>query len=360
MNQLISRHLKPLTERHPALLGMVTATAGFIRSIAIKPYQQRHNPRERLLRDRYHSLHAVRCQVYREKSAGCRPTIVIAGFVPDATEVVEFQRPLLRRFGSIYYLNYPRNGFRHELFEAQLADLIEELGMKGERPVLMAVSFGAGLVVDFLRRASEAIHGHLRGLLLVSPVLCTADLIRSEGQRSGGVRMLESNLRKILKADPADEQDLNRQLERSRRCFHALFEAGAENRTLTARHLSIRRRIFDVIEHTSNMGGYERVLALRTFAVPDCNRTIFAGPVQVMLAEDEQSILVPGSPTLQLCADHSCFRRIFPDGRVSLIASSDDADPVPHASLIFHQHCYNPRMLQWLQKLHNQPLMAVV
>ena len=172
--------------------------------------------------------------------------------------------------------------------------------------------------------------------------------------------MLESNLRKILKADPADEQDLNRQLERSRRCFHALFEAGAENRTLTARHLSIRQRIFGVIEHTSNMGGYERVLALRTFTGPDSSHTLFAGPVLVMLAEDEQSILVPSSPTLQLCADHSSFRRIFPDGRVCLIASNDDADPVPHASLIFHQHYYNPRLDQWLQKLHNQPLMAVI
>ena len=43
-----------------------------------------------------------------------------------------------------------------------------------------------------------------------------------------------------------------------------------------------------------------------------------------------------------------------------LIASSNDADPVAHASLIFHQHCYNPRMEQWLQKLHNQPLLAVI
>ncbi|QOX77843.1 alpha/beta hydrolase [Trichlorobacter lovleyi] len=360
MKQLLSRHLQPLTERHPALLTMATATAGFLRSIAIKPYRQRHRPRELALWERYHSLHAVRCQVYREKSAGGRPTIVVAGFVPDATEVVEFQRPLLRSHGSIYYLNYPRNGFSHELFEAQLADLIDELSLKGERPVLMGVSFGAGLVVDFLRRASEQLHDRLRGLLLVSPVLCTADLIRPDNQRSGGVRMLESNLRKILKADPEDESDLNRQLERARRCFQALFEAGAENRNLTTRHLAIRQRIFGVLEHTSNLGGYQRVLALRSFAEPAAGRTIFGGPTLIMLAEDEQSILVPGSPTLQLCADHAALRSVFPEARASLIASNNDADPVAHASLIFHQHCYNPRMEQWLQKLHNQPLLAVV
>ncbi len=360
MRHLIRKHLQPLTDRHPALMTMATATAGFIRSIAIKPYHQRHRPRERALWEQYHSLHAVRCQIYREKSAGSHPTIVVAGFVPDATEVIEFQRPILRSHGNIYYLNYPRNGFRQELFEAQLADLIDELAIKGERPVLMGISFGAGLVVDFLRRAPEAVHNRLRGLLLVSPVLCTADLIRPDNQRSGGIRMLESNLRKILKADPQDPEDLNRQLTRARRCFQALFEAGAENRQLTTRHLAIRQRIFDVLEHTSNMGGYERVLALRTFAEPDCSNTIFAGPTLVMLAEDEQSILVPGSPTLNLCNDHHCFRQIFPDGKACRVASQDVDDPVPHASLIFHQHCYNPRLEAWLQKLHNQPLLAVV
>jgi hypothetical protein len=360
MKQLIRRHLQPLTDRHPVLLNMATTTAGFIRSIAIKPYQQRHRPRELALRERYHSLHAVRCLVYREKSAGSRPTIVVAGFVPDATEVVEFQRPILRSHGSIYYLNYPRNGFQQELFEAQLADLIEELGMKGERPVLMGVSFGAGLVVDFLRGASESLHGQLRGLLLVSPVLCTADLIRPDDQRNGGVRMLESNLRKILKADPADEIDLNKQLTRARRCFQALFEAGAENRTLTTRHLTIRHRIFGVLEHTTNIGGYQRVLALRNFSKIESGRSIFNGPTLVMLAEDEQSILVPSSPTLKLCTDNASFRQIFPEGKICLVSSRDAADPVAHASLIFHQHCYNPRFEQWLNKLHHQPLLAVV
>ncbi len=360
MKQLIRKHLQPLAERHPALLNVATATAGLIRSIAIKPYEQRHRPRERALWERYHSLHAVRCQIYREKSAGSRPTIVVGGFVPDATEAIEFQRPLLRSHGSIYYINFPRNGFCQELFEAQLTDLIEEIGLKGERPVLLGVSFGAGLVVDFLRRAPEELHARLRGLLLVSPVLCTTDLVRPDQQRSGGVRMLESNLRKILKADPNDANDLNRQLERARRCFQALFEAGAENRALTTRHLAIRQRIFGVLEHTSNLGGYERVLALRNFAEPDCNRTIFAGPALVLLAEDEASILVPNSPTLRICADHACFARIFPAGTVRPVASCDDSDPVAHASLIFHQHCYNPRIEQWLQKLHNQPLLAVV
>ena len=295
-----------------------------------------------------------------EKGSGASPTIVVGGFVPDATEAVEFQRPILRSYGSIYYLNYPRNGFSQELFDAQLADLIDELVLKGQRPVLMAVSFGAGLVVDFLRRASEALHQRIRGLLLVSPVLCTDDLIRPDNQRSGGVRMLESNLRKILKADPENQEDLDRQLTRARRCFQALFEAGAENRPLTARHLSIRQRIFGVLEHTSNLGGYQRVLALRSFQSPVDGTAVFSGQTLVMFAEDEQSLLVPGSPALQLADNPSALYALFPEGRICQISSNSDSDPVAHASLIFHQQCYNPRIEQWLNRLHGQPLLAVV
>jgi hypothetical protein len=40
-------------------------------------------------------------RIYRERGFGKQPTIVIGGFVPDATEVVEFQRPLLKKSGAL-------------------------------------------------------------------------------------------------------------------------------------------------------------------------------------------------------------------------------------------------------------------
>ncbi len=360
MRQLLQKHLHPLSERHPALLHVVTATADLLRSMAIKPYTPRQRPAELALRGKYHSLHSVHCQLYKEKGDGRRPTIVVGGFVPDATEALEFQRPLLRQYGSIYYLNFPRNGFSQELFCAQLSDLIADLNRQGRRPVLLGVSFGAGLLVHFLRQATEEIHGMLRGLLLISPVLCTDDLVRPKGERAGGVRMLESNLRKILEVDPADREGLHKQVERARRCFYALFEAGAENRPLRSRHLAIRHRIFGVLEHTSALGGYQRVLALRDFAAPRGGASVFDGPTLFLAAEDEASILVPGSPTLGLLEDQSRFRHLFPNGTTRVVASPDPADPVPHASLIFHQHCYNPRLGHWLERLHREPLWAAV
>lgn len=360
MRQLLQRHLQPLAERHPALLHMATATAGLLRSMVIKPYTPQQRPLELAVRADYHSLHTVRCQVYKEKGDGLNPTIVVGGFVPDATEALEFQRPLLRRHGSIYYLNFPRNGFSQALFCAQLGDLIADLAQRGRRPVLLGVSFGAGLLVQYLRQAPASIHGMLRGLLLISPVLCTDDLVRPSGERNGGVRMLESNLRKILQVDPADQHGLHKQVERARRCFYALFEAGAENRPLSSRHLAIRRRIFGVLEHTSALGGYQRVLALRDFSAPAPGPSIFDGPTLMLAAEAEDSILVTGAPTLRLLDHLPAFRQLFPNGTLRVVSSADPADPVPHASLIFHHHCYNPRLEHWLERLHREPLWAAV
>ncbi|HXE95245.1 MAG TPA: hypothetical protein VN642_02480, partial [Dongiaceae bacterium] len=197
------------------VISVVTKAAGFMRGVSFKRFTPESRHREfAVLEQTQESLH-TRCQIFREKGAGGVPTIVLGGFVPDATETVEFQRKLLRRHGSVYYVNYPRNGFCQEMFSAQLADLIEALARKGQKPLIMGVSFGCGLLANFLRHAEEAVHENIRGIILVSPVITTDDLIRPAGQSRDGVRILESNLRKIVAADPGNEADISRHVERS-------------------------------------------------------------------------------------------------------------------------------------------------
>ena len=224
------------------VVSAVTAAAGFMRGITIKRFAPKARRREFSVIEHNRNSHQSRCQIFREKGAGNVPTIVLGGFVPDATETVEFQRKLLRQHGTIYYVNYSRNGFSQEMFTAQLTDLIEHLARKGQKPLIMGVSFGCGLLSNFLRHADEWVHEGIRGLILVSPVITTDDLIRNAEQRRDGVRILESNLKKIVAADPANESDIAKHIERSRRCFQALFNAGAENRTLNVRHLAIKKR----------------------------------------------------------------------------------------------------------------------
>jgi len=338
-------------EMNPMVASAATFAAGFMRTIAIKKYTPKSRQREIRLLENRPTAHGTRCLVFREKGAGSYPTIVLGGFVPDATESVEFQRRILREHGSIYFLNYPRNGFCREMFAAQLSDLIDDLKRKGQKPLLMGVSFGCGLLTDYLRKASEAIHQQIRGLILISPVVCTDDLIRPPHEKRDGVRFLENNLKKIVAADPSREDELEKQIERSRRCFHALFTAGAENRTLNVQHLAIRNKIMDVINKTPSRGGFERVIALRDFSFPLLDNSVFAGPVLTLLAENEFDILVPSSPTMKLFRDASIYSRLFPNCLVKTVRSGDPNDGVAHASLIFHHQAYNTLIDNWYHKV---------
>ncbi len=337
-----------------------TAAASFMRSISFKRFAPETRRREFEAVERNPDSYRSRCQIFREKGVGTVPTIVLGGFVPDATETVEFQRKLLRRHGSIYYVNYARSGFSQDMFTAQLADLIEYLAHKGQKPLIMGVSFGCGLLSNFLRHASEQIHGSIRGLILVSPVITTDDLIRPAEQKRDGVRILESNLKKIIAADPTNESDISRQIERSRRCFQALFNSGAENRTLTVRHLAIQKKINNVIEYTTARGGFERVLAMRDFRFPIFSRALFAGPVLALLAENESDILVSSSPTLKLFSEPSLYTRIFPSCQVKRVESGIAGDGVAHASLIFHQEDYNALLGSWYSQQHYSQLKVAV
>lgn len=329
----------------------ITAAAGFMRSLSIKRFVPKLRSREFNVIEQNQDTYRKRCQIFREKGAGNIPTIVLGGFVPDATETVEFQRKLLRQHGSIYYVNYGRNGFCQDMFTAQLTDLIESLALKGQKPLIMGVSFGCGLLASYLQHAGKQVHESVRGLILVSPVITTHDLIRTADQKRDGVRILESNLRKIVAADPENETDISKHIERSRRCFQALFSSGAENRTLNVRHLAIRKKINDVIEYTSARGGFERVVALRDFKFPLLSRILFSGPVLTLLAENESDILVPSSPTLKLFSDKSLYSRLFPFCKVKTVKSNIAGDGVAHASLIFHHEEYNAFLERWYNKL---------
>lgn len=354
----------PNTQRvvrtHHVVTSVATAASGIMRQMAIKRFTPRMRRREFFVQEKLASYLAVRNHIFKEKGTGNIPTIVIGGFVPDATEAVEFQRSLFRSYGSIYYMNYSRSGFSTEMFYAQLADLIEDINRRGKAPVIFAVSFGCGLLVQALKGIEKDTTLSVRGVVLVSPVLCTEDLTRSEREKGGGVRMLESNLRRIFKADATKSEEVGRQIDRARRCFQSLFEAGAENRELTSRHLSIRRKIMDVLGNTTAVGGYERVLALKQFAALEYGQPLFSGAALALMAEAEDDILVPSSPTLNALRAPVARKELFPRGTFRTVASSSADDPVAHASLIFHHHCYNPLIEAWYGKLVEPRFLAVV
>lgn len=297
-------------------------------------------------------------QIRVEERSGALPTIVVGGFVPDATEAFYLLRGGLLRHGSVFYFNYPRRGFSTDLFIAQLEDLIDELAtQRRQAPALIAVSFGAGLVLEMLRRATARGESlPLSGLTLVSPVACTADLVDARAPKP--TTLLGRVLLPYLRGSAAPDGAI---VERSRTVFLRMFESGAQNQS-ALRFLLTRdetRRLRDAVVGTINAidaaGAFERVRALNQFPEPGAARMLFAGPALVLYAEKESAVLQENAPTWREFSGRTTAW--FPQGRCVVVTNHAD-HPVQHASLIFHSRNFEPHLAQLYRVIRQQQLTA--
>ena len=289
-----------------------------------------------------------------EKRPGPTPTIVLGGFVPDATEQVFLLRGFFLRQGSVYYLNYPRSGFSLDLLCAQLDDLVLELHVfHGQRPVLLGVSFGAGLVLEWLRR-SRLSHrvDRCAGVILVSPVACTADIVDPAVAKPA--TLLGRALKPFLESGGRIEASA---LEKSRLIFTKMFEAGAQNKASLRSLMSagellrLRAAVLSSISKLDSRGACERVAALREIPPlspwSDSPRPLSEAPALILFAEKEDAVLAPRSPTR--AALEETLPVFFPNGRAQVV--SGGPTPVQHASLIFHYFQFLPPITAFYRSL---------
>ncbi|HEY0946110.1 MAG TPA: hypothetical protein VGD81_12615 [Opitutaceae bacterium] len=282
--------------------------------------------------------------IVHEQRKGPTPTIVLGGFVPDATEQVFLLRGFLLKNGSVYYFNYPRNGFSLDLLCAQLDDLVAELSERhGTPPVVFAVSFGVGLVLEWLKRARRAGRRlELRGLVLVSPVACVEDLL-APGQAKP-TTLLGRAIKPYL--DAGDTVDVAG-IEKSRAIFARMFEAGAQNRAALATLMTpgelvhLRRAVLGTIASVDHAGAIERVQALQQLEAPSSyfSRALLPlteAPALILYAEKESAVIADHSPTR--FTFQTAHRAYFPRSTCKVIVNRQGS-PVQHASLIFH--CFN-------------------
>jgi pimeloyl-ACP methyl ester carboxylesterase len=292
---------------------------------------------------------AMHSHIFCEVGAGRLPTIVIAGFLPDATESIEYQREHLARYGDVYYLNYPRDRFSTRLLFAELSGLIRQLNARGERPVLFSICFGSGLAVQYIREAAHASGAGIAGLVMVSPVLCAADMARLDGADNPDAPLRERAARMFFFRD--SREDIERGVAKARRAFTILFRRERVVRLLNDRNAAIMARVLAAVDEITVAGYHERALALKALPRPAADRPIFHGPALVLFAEDEDAVFVPSSPTLAALRRPSAATKLFPGAAVHEVASSDAGDPVVHGSIAVHHHFYNPLIIGWYERL---------
>jgi hypothetical protein len=238
-----------------------------------------------------------RAQLLSEIRPGSLCTIILAGFVPDATEALYVQRGMLLRHGSVYYVNYPRDGFSLPLLFAQLDDLLDELAAEGKTPALIGVSFGCGVLIEWMRHLRRLdLRVRTRGVVLISPVTCAGDIIDPGEERPS--TLLGRALRPFMGVASAAPDASH--IEKSRKLLMRMFESGAQNRrairtVMTAAELlRLRHRVM------STLGSIET------------------------------------APTLAALGMRP--EMLFPSVRVRTVVNRRGS-PVQHASLLFH--CFN-------------------
>lgn len=296
-----------------------------------------------------------RAHLLREQRPGPVPTIVIGGFVPDATESVYLVRGMLLRHGSVYYFNFPPGGFSTKLFLAQLEDLVEELTTIHEAPpVVLTISFGCGLLLEWLRRARRGDETvSLRGVVMISPVTCTADVLEP-----GAAKPSTLLGRALLPFMSVSQPITDRQIERCRSLLLRMFEAGAQNkqavRALLTRGelLHLRHRVMGTLRNITVGGALERVRALIGMEPPSGYFTqaiapLCEAPTLILFAEKESSVLTATAPSAHL-AQHAAA--LFPSAQVRTVVAHRGS-PVQHASLIFHAFNFLPPLSSYYQRL---------
>ncbi|HTQ30328.1 MAG TPA: hypothetical protein VMI53_03885 [Opitutaceae bacterium] len=282
-----------------------------------------------------------RTTVLWERSRGRVPTIVLGGFVPDSTEQVFLLRGFLLKTGSLYYFNYPRHGFSNEMLFAQLDDLVQELAEHGQKPVIFAVSFGGGLLLEWLKRARrDGRKIDLKGSIIISPVACVGDIFTPGEAKPSTLpgRALKPYL---------DGEANTHVVEKSRTIFSKMFESGAQNKEALRAIMTrgelyrLREAVMATIRSVNSTGACERVQALKQMEAPAAYFSpamlpLSDAPALILYAEKESSVLTDASPTR--FALENAHRAYFPHSTCRLIVNHRGS-PVQHASLIFH--CFN-------------------
>jgi alpha-beta hydrolase superfamily lysophospholipase len=338
---------------------LVRTTEERFRPVQIASFRPSHNSAQAAFLEGAPAAADRRANILREAGAGGVPTIVLGGLVPDATEQVFLLRRFLLRSGDIYYVNYPTDGFSLDLLCAQLTDLVTELGAAGQPPVVFAVSFGAGIVMEWLRRSAR--NGSvLAGVVLVSPVTCVADLIAPGAAKPQ--TLLGRALKPLLDSSLANAESA---VEKSRTIFLRMFEAGAQNklalRTLMTERESerLRNAVMSTIRNLGVDGARQRVGALAAMQSPTDyfsprSLPLSEAPVLTLFAEREDAVLDSAAPSV--FALERATRAYFPRGIARRVCAKPGQAAVQHASLIFHVYEFLPPLQVFYRNLRRGPL----
>ncbi len=294
----------------------------------------------------------------RAKGRGPLRFLCVPGLVPDGPETFLRQRKLLAKFGPADVVTYPPDRFDLDRALAEMEAYLRE--DPKVRTVLVGVSVGGGLCLELLRRAREAKRPlPLHGVVLISPLTCTADLSP----------ILSKLLAPILtEMDKAEAGRPEVALERGRSFFKGLASrsAGTARAQQGWRKVAslftpaglaelvdgrIRKRIEATLDRITPAGAVQRVEALRRLPGLGVSRTPYVEVPTLLLwgAKERHTLDMDGPGTRILCRPDLAVK-VFPKAEVHWIYDKD-GEEVPHASLLRHAKAFNRPLKRFLKRI---------
>lgn len=214
-----------------------------IRSWRIKPYTPKVNKesptnrfRETLI-DQGQQFAYTLSSIYRERAMGRSPSILIPGFIPDGNEAFFLLRKSFLNYGPVFYFNYPNQHFNKETLFHQIYDLVRDQNSRtiksvGQKtaPLLIGTSFGCRIIISFLAWLQDlnlAATVDIRGLVLLSPVLCLDDVLELGADKQK--TLVGRAVAPLYDVDPNDSDAVEAAMKKARNIFTKMFQSGAKH-----------------------------------------------------------------------------------------------------------------------------------
>ena len=303
--------------------------------------------------------------IYKEKHYRLRtnPSILFPGFLPDGNEAFFLLRKCFLKFGSVYYLNYPTKHFLKETIFHQVFDLIVQINNRklknaGKKcsPFLVGTSFGCHIIIKFvewLKQNNLLDRLDIRGLILISPVLCQEDLV--DPQLARQKTLVGRAFSHLMEVDESDPEAVRNAIQKAKSIFLKMFTSGRDLMKFEAKDLipifAIEDDVLGVFEKglDEDDGYFLRFVELKKEG-PMAQEFLTRIPTLVLFAEGEGDVLTPASPTFAAFSDIKQLQAIFPNGSVEFVYSKTTERKVTHSDLVFQANRFFEHLEPWLSR----------
>jgi len=295
-----------------------------------------------------------------DRSRGLGPChfLLVPGLVPDGPETFLRQKKEFLARGDVSTVTWPYEAFDLEVVMATFQRFLDDARKEKRKAVLVGVSVGGGMVLEFLRRCREkGTRAEVAAVLLISPLTCVDDLAPM--------------LKRLWVPIVTDTGEPVQALEKGRSFFRQLASRSAGTKgaakgwkalfaALTPAGIgdlvdaSIRKRIEKTLGSIPPSGAIARCKALQLLPGLESgdlvrNRLTDSPTLILWGSKERHTLNMDGPGTGTLCRPDLAERH-FNCAEIHWVYTKK-GDTVPHASLLKHDKAFVKPIRRFLKRI---------